>query len=65
MGKKRDTKQIDSIARRCHMTKSQRRRFREFIEQEKRDGNRGTLNEKGGFTYSELKQKAQEFLEDY
>jgi len=65
MGKKRDTKQIDDIATLFQMTEPQRRRFGEFIEEEKRKGNRGILNRKGDFTYSELKQKAKEFLDLY
>ena len=65
MAKKPDTKQIDTIANLFHMTEPQRRKFGEFIEKEKRDGDRGTLNQKGDFTFSELKQKAKEFLDLY
>ena len=34
-----------------------------FLEEEKKNGYGGTLNRRGDFTYEELRQKAQEFLE--
>jgi len=64
MGKKHDIKQIESIARLFHMDQIQRRDFGDFIEAEKFQGNRGTLNAQGDFTFEELKQKAREFLSD-
>jgi hypothetical protein len=45
------------------MSKEIREAFGEFIEQEKIDGNRGSLNQRGDFTYGELRQKAREFLD--
>lgn len=44
------------------MSKEVREEFGDFIEQEKAYGCRGSLNDKGDFTYTELKQKAKEFL---
>ncbi len=60
--KKRDIQQIEAIAREFKMNRSIRESFGDFIEQEKVDGYRGSLNEKGDFTYTELRQKAKEFL---
>lgn len=59
---KEDIKQINSIAKDFGMTKDQREGFGEFIEEAKRLGDRGTKNDRGDFTYEELKQKAKEFL---
>ena len=64
MGKKDDLKQIDSIAREFGMTFEQRKEFGIFLEEEKRSGNGGTFNNRGDFTYTELRKKAKEFLED-
>lgn len=44
------------------MRSEERREFGEFLEDEKAIGNRGTKNERGDFTYQELRQKAREFL---
>lgn len=62
MGKKRDIRQIEAIARLFHLDDDQRRDFGDFIEDEKAQGNRGTLNPQGDFTFEELKQKVKEFL---
>ena len=62
MGRKRDIQQIEAIAREFKMYKRLREDFGDFIEQEKADGHRGSLNDKGDFTYAELRQKAKEFL---
>jgi len=62
MGKKRDIQQIEAIARLFHMDEIQRRDFGDFIEAEKLEGNRGTHNPQGDFTFEELKKKAKEFL---
>ncbi len=62
MAPKRDIKQINAIAREFKMTREQREGFGEFLEFEKADGYRGTDNERGDFTYQELRQKAREFL---
>jgi len=62
MGKKRDLKQIDAIARECNMSPPVRKAFGKFIENEKANGDMGVLNDKGDFTWEELQQKAEEFL---
>ncbi|MEI6442860.1 MAG: hypothetical protein WCO29_06975 [Nostocales cyanobacterium ELA583] len=64
MGKKDDLKQIDAIAREFRMSPTLRKTFGLFLEEEKRNGYGGTLNDRGDFTYLELRQKAKEFLED-
>ncbi|MFM7365106.1 MAG: hypothetical protein ACKO11_11555 [Cuspidothrix sp.] len=63
MGKKGDLKQVDAIAKEFQMSDELRYDFGEFIEEEKSNGYGGTLNERGDFTYQELRQKAKEFLE--
>jgi hypothetical protein len=60
---KKDIQQIDAVAREFDMTDEERRDFGDFIEEEKEVGNGGTKNERGDFTYQELRQKAREFLE--
>ena len=64
MGKKDDIKQIDAIAREFCMSPTLRKTFGLLLEEEKRNGYGGTLNNRGDFTYQELRQKAKEFLED-
>jgi hypothetical protein len=64
MGKKDDLKQIDAIAREFRMSPTLRKTFGLFLEEEKRNGYGGTLNDRGDFTYPELRQKAKEFLEN-
>lgn len=64
MGRKRDIKQIDAIAREFKMGGELRIAFGLFIEEKKKNGYGGTLNRRGDFTYEELRQKAKEFLED-
>lgn len=44
------------------MTEEERREFGDFLEEEKGIGNGGTKNERGDFTYQELRQKARDFL---
>ncbi|GBF82474.1 hypothetical protein [Aphanothece sacrum] len=65
MGKKRDIKQVDAIAGEFHMSAELRDAFGIFLEKEKNNGYGGTLNDRGDFTYGELRQKAKEFLEDF
>ncbi|MBS3026966.1 MAG: hypothetical protein HCA25_07680 [Dolichospermum sp. DET50] len=64
MGKKYDLKQVDSISKEFRMSAELRNAFGIFLEEEKRNGYGGTLNDRGDFTYGELRQKAKEFLED-
>ncbi|OKH54042.1 hypothetical protein NIES2101_08185 [Calothrix sp. HK-06] len=61
MGKK-DIQQLEAVAREFDMTEEERRDFGDFIEEEKESGNGGTKNERGDFSYQELRQKAREFL---
>ena len=65
MGKKRDLKQIDAIATEFDMSPPVRKAFGKFIEKEKANGDIGTLNAKGDFTWDELQQKAEEFLKRF
>lgn len=62
MGNKKDIQQVEAIAREFNMTEEERRDFGDFLEEEKAIGNGGTKNERGDFTYQELRQKACEFL---
>ena len=62
---KKDLKQVDDIAQQYNMIDSQREDFGDYIEDLKREGFRGSKNKKGDFTYKELRQLAQEFLEEY
>jgi hypothetical protein len=64
-GSKDDLKQVDDVAREKKMTEQQRQEFGEFLEAEKAAGNGGTKNDRGDFTYQELRRKAAEFLELY
>lgn len=51
------------VAREFDMTPEERRDFGDFLEAEKLSGHSGTKNDRGDFTYEELRQKAREFLE--
>lgn len=63
MGKKKDLRQIDAIAKEFGMNEAQRREFGVFVEEEKASGYGGSKNERRDFTYEELRQKACEFLD--
>ena len=60
MGKKRDIRQIEAIAREFGMDPKERRDFGDYIEDCKRSGETGS-GEDGDFTYEELRAKASEF----
>lgn len=62
MPPKRDIKQVNAIVNEFNMTEADRRSFGKFLETEKAAGYGGTKNERGDFTYEELRQKAREFL---
>ena len=62
MVKKKDIQQVEAVAREFNMTEEERRDFGDFLEEEKAVGNGGTKNERGDFTYQELRQKVREFL---
>lgn len=53
---------MEAVSREFNMTEEERRDFGDFLEAEKLAGNGGTKNERGDFTYQELKQKARIFL---
>ncbi len=53
---------MEAVAREFNMTESERRDFGDFLEEEKATGNGGTKNERGDFTYQELRQKTSDFL---
>jgi transcriptional antiterminator len=59
---KKDIKQINEIAKEFKMNSLQRKEFGYFLEEEKQLRYGGTKNERGDFTYQELKEKAKEFL---
>jgi hypothetical protein len=60
MGRKRDIRQIEAIAREFNMDAEERREFGDFVEDCKRNGEKGSGNG-GDFTYAELRDKALEF----
>jgi hypothetical protein len=64
MGKKRDIQQVNAIAREFGMSEVVRKAFGKFLEEEKANGDIGTLK-KGDFTWEELQEKAKEFLERF
>ena len=62
LGRKKDIQQVKAIANEFSMTEEERRDFGDFLEADKAVGNGGTKNERGDFTYQELRAKACEFL---
>jgi len=62
LGKKQDIQQLESVCREFNLSASDRRDFGDFLEAEKESGHGGTKNERGDFTYQELRVKLQEFL---
>jgi hypothetical protein len=62
LGKKEDIRQVKAVAGEFNMSEEERRDFGDFLEQEKLMGHGGSKNERGDFTYQELRQKAREFL---
>lgn len=50
MGRKRDLRQVDAIAREFRMGDELRIAFGLFLEEEKKNGYGGTLNLRGDFT---------------
>jgi hypothetical protein len=59
---KDDIKQVNDVAKIFKMKKIQRKEFGVFLEREKKRGKIGSKNDRGDFTYDELKEKAREFL---
>ncbi len=58
MGRKPDLKQVDAIADEFGID---RREFGDYLEDCKAAGDRGTANNRGDFTWAELRLKAREF----
>jgi uncharacterized protein DUF4157 len=63
-GKKQDIAQIESVAKEFKMTPEQRRDFGDYVEMQKASARFGSKNERGDFTYEELRGLAKEFLGD-
>lgn len=61
---KPDIKQIDSVAKEYGMDDDMRMDFGDHIEGLKAVGERGTKNDRGDFTYQQLREIAEEWLED-
>ncbi len=62
MGRKGDIREVEQIAREFGMSEEDRFEFGDYLEECKRNGEVGTKNDRGDFTWDELKQKAREFL---
>jgi hypothetical protein len=62
MGKKQDIKEVEAIARKYGMSPEQRRELGDYLEECKREGDGGTKNERGDYTWEEMDEKAREFL---
>lgn len=60
MGRKRDIRQIEAVAREFDMSPEDRREFGDYVEQCKRGGEHGS-EPNGDYTYDELRAKAREF----
>lgn len=60
MGRKRDIRQIEAIAREFGMDPEERREFGDYVEDCKRSGEGGS-GPNGDFTYGELRDKVPEF----
>ena len=60
MGRKRDIRQIEAIAKEFGMGPDERREFGDYIEDCKRMGEKGSGRD-GDFTYAELRDKVPEF----
>lgn len=64
MGRKRDIRQIEAIAKEFAMDPQERREFGDYVEDCKRRGERGSGSD-GDFTYGELRAKVPEFREEH
>ena len=62
MGRKPDQKQVDAVADEFDMTEEERFGFGDYLEECKARGDRGTKNDRGDFSWIELKSKARELL---
>ncbi|MBE2196760.1 MAG: hypothetical protein IAE83_21495, partial [Anaerolinea sp.] len=64
-GKKPDIQQVNAIAQEFGMDGPQRERFGRYVEDMKEVGERGTKNDRGDFTYQELRGLAEDFLDTF
>ena len=62
MGRKRDIRQIEAIAKEFNMDSEERREFGDYVEDCKRSGEVGS-GPNGDFTYAELRDKFLNFAE--
>ena len=62
MARKADIRRVERIAAQFGMSAEERRDFGDYLEECKRSGDGGTANERGDFTWTEMEQKAREFL---
>lgn len=60
MGRRRDIRQIEAIAREFDMDPEERREYGDYIEECKRSGEKGT-GQNGDLIYDELRIKVSEF----
>ncbi len=58
MGRKRDLRRVDAVAREFGIGRDE---FGAYLEDCKAHGDRGTENDRGDFTWAEMREKAQEF----
>ena len=58
MGRKSDLRQVDAVAREFGIDRDE---FGDFLEACKAAGDKGTANDRGDYTYAELREKAREF----
>ena len=58
MGRKRDLRRVDAVAREFGLDRDE---FGAYLEACKAHGDRGTENDRGDFTWAEMREKAQEF----
>src|SRR6266851_1942732 len=63
-GRKTDIGQIEDVADDAGISEEGRRAWGDFVEQNKQQGNRGSANQRGDFTYSELGRLARDFLRE-
>jgi hypothetical protein len=54
VGRKRDLRDVERVAKRFGMDPDTRREFGDFLEQSKRSGDRGSRNNRGDYTWPEL-----------
>jgi hypothetical protein len=63
MGHKADIREVDRAAKDAGIPDELRPEFGRFLERCKRNGDRGTKNDRGDYTREELKERAERFKE--